>query len=169
MVIGITGQSGTGKTTVSQMFKKFGFSILEVDLIAKDAINNNAECLEKIEKTFGKEAVLYGSKINRKILAEYAFRNKYTLYKLSKITNPYILFEVRKRVIDLKNNNKNIIIDAAILIESEIYKLCDYNIFVTAPKKYRIPRIMKRDKISEDMSIKRIDFWADFIRSEANL
>lgn len=156
MVIGITGQSGAGKTTISGMFLEWGFVVLEIDLIAKSAINNNEECKERIKDEFGDETVSIDGHIDRKVLAEYAFKNKFTLNKLSKITHPYVLEKVRKKVIDLEKGNKNIIIDAAALFESGMDKLCDYTLFVTAPEKDRLDRIIKRDKISKDMAFKRI-------------
>lgn len=156
MVIGLTGQSGAGKTTLSEIFKGFGFCVISGDITAKNAIDRSERCKKELKNAFGDGVILKNGCINRLDLAYCVFGDKNELIKLNKITHPYILHEVERKVIDLKRDNKNIIIDAAVLFESGMNKLCDYSIFVTAPQDERYERIVKRDKIARNLAYKRI-------------
>lgn len=156
MVIGLTGQSGAGKTLLSGIFKEFGFYLISGDITAKNVIDRSERCKEELRDAFGDGVVLKNGCINRLDLAHCVFGDKNELIKLNKITHPYILREVERKVIDLKRDNKNIIIDAAVLFESGMDKLCDYSIFVTAPEDERYERIVKRDKIPRNLAYKRI-------------
>lgn len=156
MVIGITGQSGAGKTTASHIFKKYGFIVLDADIIARNVINNSDECKQKIKKEFGDDTVCFNGSVNSKTLASRAFEDRNSLCRLNSIVHPCIFNEIKLRITKINRHN-NVIIDAAALWESGCNKLCNYIIAVTAPKKYRLDRIIKRDKISKRMALKRIN------------
>ena len=161
MVIGITGPTGSGKTTIANEFKKFGFIVLNIDLIARKVINKSNKCKKEIKKVFGDETIMENGNINRKILGEYAFKNKNSLYQLNKIVSPFVFSEINKIVMLLKKRQNNTVIDAATMFESKLNVLCDGIVCVFAPKNKRALRIIKRDKISEKLAINRIQSQPD--------
>lgn len=156
MVIGITGPSGAGKTTVSDIFSFYGYKSLDADKIAKNVIDKTEECKEKIKEVFGPETISKCGDVNRPILSECAFKDRNTLYKLGEITFPYIVKEIELKVREITLKKTNVVIDAVALFESGVNKLCDYVILITASENERINRIIKRDNITRDFAIKRI-------------
>ncbi len=158
--IGITGPSGAGKSTICDIISKYGYKILDADEIAKDTINSNQECLDKLSKQFGNNTILDG-KLNRKYLADCAFKSKEALKALSDITHPYIFERIKNEVLIINGEGNNTVVDAAALLESRLNCLCDYVIAVIAPKDIRVKRIMKRDNLTYIQALNRINAQND--------
>lgn len=151
--LGIIGGSGTGKTTVSELFKKEGVDIIDGDKAARIVVEPGKPALFEIAEYFGKEYINSDGTLNRRRLGNYVFSNPEELLMLNKITHKYIT-EYFNEYID--NCGKDMIgIDAAALIESGVR--CDYIIAVTADRDIRTKRIVKRDGITEEEAKKRID------------
>lgn len=156
MVIGITGSSGAGKTTVSNMLSFYDYVVLDADNIAKEVVNKSGECKEKIKATFGAETISIIGDVNRTVLAQYAFKNKNTLYKLGEITYPYIIKNIESKIEEITKEKRSVVIDAVALFESGTDRFCNYKVLITAPEDERINRIMKRDNITRASALKRI-------------
>ncbi len=155
IILGITGGSGTGKTTVSKYLHALGVDIIDCDLVAKKIVEPETKALNEISDYFGKEYINPDKTLNRKKLANLVFNCPDMLLKLNEITHKYVI-----EYIDLyiKNSNSEIIgIDAAALIESGIYKKCDFVLSVIADKDIRVERIIKRDNISHSEALERIN------------
>ena len=162
IIIGITGPTGAGKSSLSaEICKRYDFAIIDADEVARKAIENSKECLEKIKAEFGKDVVTQDNRINRKILADRAFESKETTQNLNDITYPYIKREIIKLINQLKHQSKNIIIDAALLFETKIDLYCNYTVAITAPVDIRIKRIIERDKLNFDSVMKRVKIQQD--------
>ena len=162
-VIGITGQTGAGKSTVCKEFEKLGYYHIDADLTAKEVIDGNAAVKNELACQFGAGILLPEGRIDRKKLAEKAFKNKKTAEKLSEITHPAVIDEI-KRIIDKKKKEKScegVLVDAIGLFESGAYKLCDFTVCVTAPEEIRLQRIVNRDKISVGAALSRIKAQKD--------
>lgn len=155
-IIGITGPTGSGKTTVSIILKDFGCAIVNADKITRK-IYKNSKCIKKIKKAFGNEVLNTDGNINRKVLAEFVFHSQEKLDKLNKITHPIILKEAKKIFNNLyKKGYSNIIFDAPTLIESNFHKECDIVITVITPIELRRKRIISRDNLTEKEANARI-------------
>lgn len=155
IIIGITGGSGCGKTTVSNILSDNGVDVVDCDLVARKIVEPAKPALNEIKEYFGLEYIKEDGTLNRKKLASLVFGDKKKLLKLNEITHKYV-----EEYIDLYiGNSKSEIIglDAAALIESGIYKKCDYLICVLADKKIRMQRIMKRDMLSTEEATSRIN------------
>ncbi len=155
IILGITGGSGTGKTTVSNLLSSYGVDIIDCDLVARKIVEPDMPALNEISDYFGKEYINKDNTLNRKKLANLVFNSPDMLLKLNEITHKYVI-----EYIDLyiKNSTSQIVgIDAAALIESGIYKKCDFVLSVLADKDTRAERIINRDNISHSEALKRIN------------
>ncbi len=155
IILGITGGSGCGKTTVSDILSANGVDVIDCDLVAKKIVEPNEPALKEIKDFFGNEYINQDGTLDRKKLANLVFNSPDKLLKLNEITHKYV-----EKYIDLyiKNSKAEIIgIDAAALIESGIYKKCDFVISVLADKEIREERIMLRDNLSKDEASSRIN------------
>ncbi len=146
-IVGLTGQSGAGKTTVCDAFKSQGFYIINADLISKEITENNKTCILELQAAFGEEFIDNGV-LNRKKLGSLVFDNRDELDKLMSITFPYILDEINSRISKI-GSDKLVLIDAPTLFESGLNKRCDTIVSVIADKNLRLDRIINRDKISK--------------------
>ena len=154
MIIGITGNSGTGKTEIAKIFaKKINGVIIDADKIAKELSMPGNTYFEEIIKLFGEE-VIENNKLNRKKIAEIIFNNNEKRAKLNDLTNKYVVQEIINEI--KKNNGKNIVLDVPLLFESKLNEKCDKTIGIIAGKRIKIKRIIKRDNLSKKEAKKRL-------------
>ena len=156
LVGGLTGQTGSGKTTVADILKKNGCLIIDADLIAREIVEPGHKCLLELKKEFGDIICNKDGTLNRRILASIAFSNKEKTNKLNNITHPFIVSKINEIIKDNDNKCRIKIIDAALLIESGLNKICKIVISIIAPENIRIKRIIKRDFITKEEAIKRV-------------
>lgn len=152
MIIGLTGQSGAGKTTVSDIFKSEGFYIINADAISRE-VSMQQNVLLELQNAFGSEVVQNGM-LNRRLLGSLVFSNRELLDKLNAIMFPKIMSEIKRQI--EKCQSQFILLDAPQLFESGADKLCTAVVAVTAPKTVLISRIMKRDGISYSDAVSRL-------------
>lgn len=155
VVLGLTGQSGSGKSTVSAFFAQLGAKMIDCDQIARQVIASE-EVLQKLTSCFG-EDILENGILNRKKLANRAFSDEKGHTSLNQIMYPLILKEVDQQIQQGKQAGVPLLIlDAPTLFESGADRFCDQVLSVLAPKKLRIERICKRDGIMEEEAEKRL-------------
>ena len=154
--IGITGGIGSGKTTVCQIFATLGIPIYYADVRAKEIMVTDADVIHQIKKLFGSDAYDENGQLNRKQIADKAFHDKNLLQQLNAIVHPAV-FKDTLEWYQTHNNKAYTLYEAAILFESGSYKLLDKIITVFAPIEDRIARTIKRDKISRNEVLERID------------
>ncbi|NLM12928.1 MAG: dephospho-CoA kinase [Epulopiscium sp.] len=159
-VIGLTGGSGSGKSTVvfllSQLTKVY---IIDADKIGHQIILKGKPAYYDIIQHFGREILNEEGEVNRKRLGEIVFSDKDSLNILNKITHPRIREEIIKTIKQIKQSSSSynyIVIDAALLIEVELHKIVDEVWAVYADEEKRIQRIMKRDGIDIKQAENRI-------------
>lgn len=146
--IGITGNIGSGKTTVSQLFEILGTPVFYSDTEAKKVMVTDAQLISAIKEHFGEEAYFADGTLNRKLIAGVVFNNDAELQKLNALVHPAVFRTFDQWVLQ-HLNEPYVLKEAAVLFESGSYKDCDYTIIVTAPTDMRIARVMKRDSITE--------------------
>ena len=124
MIIGITGSSGAGKSTVCEMIEKtYNSKTITADKIARKLSEKGTEYLNEIIQRFGNNVLTENGDLNRRKLANIIYSSKQKRQELNQITFKYIKKEIEK---EIKNsNNKIITIDAPLLIEADMKKLCD--------------------------------------------
>lgn len=162
LIIGLTGQTGAGKSTVSEILEKYGCYHIDADKVAHDILENNKAVREKLKEHFGEDIIDKDGKIDRKILAARAFADKDSTLALNAITHPAVNNKIQNIILKQKEyGTKAVIIDAIALFESGEAKICDYTVAVTAPREIRLERIIARDKISVPRANERINAQKD--------
>lgn len=146
MIIGLTGQSGAGKTTICEQLLNNDCYVLNCDKLAH-VVLNSPKCLQKIVDEFSSSILDSDKNLNRKALAAIVFGDRDKLDKLNKITHPIIIDEISNKIEENKKINDIIILDAPTLFESGADKLCDKIIGVVSNEENLIKRIMARDNI----------------------
>ena len=148
-LIGLTGQSGAGKTTVSDTFKEEGIPVINADFVAREVVKPKSPCLNDVIRAFGNEYLLPNGNLNRKMLANTVFTSKTKLSLLNSIMYPYITREILGIADEYsKGGEKIVIVDAPTLFESGIDKYCKKIISVISDINVRLKRIIKRDNIT---------------------
>ena len=151
MIIGITGGTGCGKTTLLKTIAEKGGLILDCDAIYHELLATDISLLNAIETRF--PGTVENGTLQRKKLGAIVFSDEKALKDLNKITHGAIKAEVLRR---LTHKPKLAAIDAIGLFEGGLAELCDTTVAVTAPEEVRIQRLMLRDNISEDYARSRI-------------
>ena len=146
-IVGLTGGIGSGKTTVSKMFKALGIPIYIADDEAKALMNRSKVIRRKLTANFGEEAYLETG-LNRPYLASKVFSDKSLLEKINAIVHPKVVSHFKRWA--KKQSSPYLIKEAAILFENGSYKSCDLLITVTAPETERINRVISRDDSNKD-------------------
>ncbi|MDE6833273.1 MAG: dephospho-CoA kinase, partial [Ruminococcus sp.] len=86
VIVGLTGQTGAGKSTISAIFREKGFYIIDADIIARQVVEKGKPCLAEIIRTFGEEIIDDTGNLERKKLGNIVFSDKKSLAKLDNIT-----------------------------------------------------------------------------------
>lgn len=158
--LGLTGQTGSGKSTVCDFLVKQGAALIDCDLLARGVIKR-PEVIQALCLAFGEE-ILSNGEIDRKKLAGKAFADRSNLEKLNGIMNPPILSEIqaeKQRL--LRAGKEHILLDAPTLFESGAEQFCDAVVSVIAPESVRMERILQRDNLSEKAAAARMSAQMD--------
>jgi dephospho-CoA kinase len=142
MIIGLTGGTGSGKSTVAEVLKEHGYTVVDADLISKEVTAPGSPALIELSEFFGKDVINEDGSLNRRLLRERAFNNDANADALQKIVTDRIISLAKKRL------KGNCVFDAPTLLENNLQNLVDIVIVVTARKELRIKRIMKRDGVT---------------------
>nr|XP_045618010.1 bifunctional coenzyme A synthase-like isoform X1 [Procambarus clarkii]XP_045618011.1 bifunctional coenzyme A synthase-like isoform X1 [Procambarus clarkii] len=157
-IIGLSGGSASGKSSVAKRFEKLGAGIVDCDKLGHEAYRKNTKCYIKLIETFGSDIVGSDGEINRKVLGAKVFGEKEALEKLNSIVWPEIGNLAKKCISDLDDKGFNIIIlDAAVLLEAGWDTLCHQVWVCIIKREEAICRIMERDGKTQEEAEKRID------------
>ena len=151
MIVGITGGTGCGKTTLLAAFQELGGLVLDCDAIYHQLLLTDAELLQAIESRF--PGTVENGTLQRKKLGAIVFADEAALQDLNRITHGAVKAEVLRC---MSGHCGHIAIDAIALFEGGLAQLCDITVAVTAPADIRVQRLMARDGISEEYARSRI-------------
>ena len=158
-VIGITGNSGSGKTTATKILKRLcDAEVIDADKVVRELSVPGTKYLDAIKEKFGESVFLEDGTLNRKALAEKIYNSKEDLEVLNGLTFKYVVEEIKFRIEESKN--EIIVLDAPLLFESGLDENCTAVIGLTAPFEVKVERIVKRDGISEETAYSRINIQA---------
>ena len=152
--IGLTGNIGSGKTTVGKIFEVLGVPVFYADDAAKKVMVTDEILIKGIKSAFGDQAYFENGDLNRKHISAIVFNDATQLAKLNALVHP-ATFRAFDAWVKNISGVPYILKEAALFFESDFYKSCDYSIMVRAPLETRIQRVMQRDGLSRDEIEKR--------------
>ncbi len=153
-IYGLTGGSGSGKSSAAKILKEKGFFVIDADITAREILSGNV--LEELKLAFGNSVINSDGTLNRKTLAKIVFADDDKLLLLNSIAHP----KIAQRVINTieQCGYEKVIIDAAaLLVCRPLMDICNKIIVVCANKETRIARIMKRDSLTYEEAKSRIN------------
>ena len=151
MILGITGGTGCGKTTLLKEIERRGGLVLDCDAVYHELLTRDTALLDAIEARF--PGVVEDGELQRKKLGAIVFADEQALLDLNAITHGAIRTEIVRR---LAENPGLAAIDAIALFEGGLSALCDATVAVCAPEESRVERLMARDNISREYAQNRI-------------
>lgn len=156
-IIGITGQTGAGKSTICRALVSRGAYHIDADAVAKSLYCKGAPILSKLQDAFGSQVLTADGELDRPALAAAAFRDRDSTARLNAIVHPAVTEKIRA-ILDeqRKAGVQCVLIDAIALFESGEAALCDRTVGVIAPEAVRLARITARDGLSEADALLRI-------------
>lgn len=152
--IGLTGGIGSGKSTVAKIFETLGIPVYYADAEAKRLMNSSETLKKVIRQNFG-EATYENDQLNRKYLAGIVFNNPEKLELLNALIHPVTINDAEQWM--QQQSAPYSIKEAALLFESGATENLDFIVGVYAPQALRIKRVMKRDGLTTDEIMKRIN------------
>ena len=157
MILGITGSSGARKSTVCEILeRKYNSQTINADKIAKQLSKQGTSYLQEIVQNFGNDILLKNGELDRRKLANIIYSNSSKRDELNNITFKYIKDEIKEQI--AKSDNNIIAIDAPLLLEANLQKICDKTIAVISKdRNLQIKRIIKRDNIDKEHAIARLN------------
>ncbi|MDD2523507.1 MAG: dephospho-CoA kinase [Endomicrobiaceae bacterium] len=155
MIIGLTGSIGTGKSQSSKIFKELGCYIIDADKISSLLTTKGSKSLKDVVENFGTDILTSQGYLNRKKLAQIIFNDKQAKRDLERILHPHIIKKINE-IIAKKYKSVDIVVDAPLLFEVGLDRICDKIIVIYAKYHLQLKRLSKRDKISKNEAINRI-------------
>ena len=161
-ILGLTGQSGAGKTLFAQMLKEKGHPSINADELYHSMLTPHSEILNAIQNAFGSDFLFPDGSLDRKKLAKHVFSSKEQLSLLNSTVLPIVTNKISEIAKEYEQKGtKLLIIDAPTLFEAGYDKSCDITVSVIAPNQSRINRIAERDGISAEDAILRTNAQKD--------
>ena len=158
MVVGLTGRSGCGKSSVSAFFARQGCPCIDADGVSREILQPGSPCLPLLQNAFGSDIVDSGGVLNRRLLADRAFATPEGTRTLTEITHPEILARIRRRVAQARAVGAQLcFVDGAVIVGTPFAAECDRLVVVTAPYAQSAERICRRDGIAPEMARRRLD------------
>ncbi|MCR4616516.1 MAG: dephospho-CoA kinase [Clostridiales bacterium] len=161
-VIGLTGQTGAGKSTVTKELEKLGCFIVDCDIVAREIVEKGSPVLKKLSEYFGEDIINPDGSLDRRLMAARGFADEESRNKLNSVTHPAITKKTLEYINSAAKDGASVaVIDAALLLESELKNYCDIVVSVIAPPEVRIERIIKRDGITAEQAMERMNAQKD--------
>ncbi len=156
-VIGLTGQTGAGKSTVSEILRMSGVTVIDCDELCHDLLRDDKQLLSDLALTFGISILDENGALVRRRLGAIVFGSREKLRKLNDLIFPYICAEVKRRVERLRREGiPLVVLDAPTLFESGLDRDCGEIVSVIAPEALRLNRIMVRDHLTDSEARSRV-------------
>lgn len=161
MIIGITGNIGSGKSTVGRYIRSQGYPVLDADQISRELYQPSTNCYQEIVKHFSENILNSEREIDRSKLASIIFQNEHERKWLEKIVHAQILSVLQSRSSELLQTNKIVFWEVPLLFEAGWNVYVDLIMYVYADLNERLTRVIQRDQTTADTIHKRIQLQQD--------
>jgi len=150
--IGLTGNVGSGKSTVARIWKaERGALLIDADQIGRSVVQPGSRCMARLVQRFGKEILLPDGSLNRRRMAEIAFSDKENLEALNSIVHPEIIRKINDQLQEARSQGAGaVVVDAALILEFGFERCLDVVVAVDAPREIKIERMLAKGKISRE-------------------
>jgi len=156
-IIGLTGGIASGKSTVSNMLKTKGFTIVDADIAARKVVEPGELAYEQIIEAFGEGILLKDLTIDRKKLGALIFADEALRMKLNSIVHPAVrAWMTREKDRAIENGKKTVFLDIPLLFESRLTYMVERTILVYVDEETQLKRLMARNGLSEKEAQMRI-------------
>jgi dephospho-CoA kinase len=157
--VGLTGSIAVGKTFVCDVFREFGFHVLDADLTAREVVEPGTEGLASVVDAFGAEVLLPSGALDRARLGEIVFADEGKRQLLNSIVHPLVIREQDRWIARAEQEDPHgvAIVDAALMIESGGYRRFDKLVVVWCRPEIQLQRLMVRNGLTEAAAKQRID------------
>ncbi|MFA7075513.1 MAG: dephospho-CoA kinase [Candidatus Izemoplasmatales bacterium] len=149
--IGLTGGIASGKSLISGYFKTENVIVLDADKIYKNLLKTNKILYNEIKEEFNLE------ELDLTILSEIVFNDQLKLNRLNEITHPFVMNVFTEELDKLEKTEKLVVLDIPLLYEAKMKSFCDEIICVYIDEKIQLERLIKRNKLSTEEALKRIN------------
>ncbi|MFQ6321304.1 dephospho-CoA kinase [Bacillus halotolerans] len=157
LVIGLTGGIASGKSTVANMLIDKGITVIDADIIAKQAVEIGMPAYRQIIDEFGEDILLENGDIDRRKLGALVFTNEQKRLALNSIVHPAVREEMLKRRDEsIANQETFVVLDIPLLFESKLESLVDKIIVVSVTKEIQLERLTKRNQLTVEEALSRI-------------
>jgi dephospho-CoA kinase len=156
-LFGVTGGIGCGKSVVCRFLKKHAVAIIAADPLAKDLTNRLPEIRAALTAEFGEQVYTSAGGLNVRKLSQLVFSDAAARRRVNEIIHPHVLREIKTQVQRLAAEGNQLVgVEAALIFESEMNRTLDAVVVVSAPLEKRIEWIRKRNNLSREEILKRI-------------
>jgi len=169
-IVGVTGPTGSGKSTLRAIADEFACVWIDCDIIAREILLPGKPALYELAEQFGKDIINSDGSLNRALLAQRAFATEEGRTMLNSITHPRVLERLRELCSEFAQDGiRRVVIDAPLLFEGGVDAMCDLVVAVIADRNDRLERIIRRDGITEEQAMLRMNAQPadDFYSSRA--
>ncbi|MED5048959.1 dephospho-CoA kinase [Bacillus siamensis] len=157
LVIGLTGGIASGKSTVARMLIDKKITVIDADVIAKQAVEKGMPAYGQIVESFGKDILLENGGIDRKKLGSIVFTDEQKRLMLNQIVHPAVRAEMMKQRDEaVARKERFVVLDIPLLYESGLDYLVGKVLVVTVPADIQLKRLMKRNSLTEEEAMSRI-------------
>lgn len=158
-VYGLTGNIGSGKSTVARMLRELGAFTLDADEVAREIVSPGEPALAEIVAGFGGEILRDDGTLDRGALAEVVFADERARERLNRITHPRILERIKERISARDDEQQMVFVEASLIDRKSggLNDLIDGLVVVTCPGELRERRVAERDGLSPEEIRRRMD------------
>jgi len=157
LVVGLTGGIASGKSTVSNLLRSSDLPLIDLDIIARQAVEPGSKALSRIQLEFGNSVIKSDGTLDREALGHIIFNNAQQRKKLNSIVHPAVRRLMARELVRLWLNGASVcIVDAPLLIEAGLWRYAGKIILVYCSEQLQMQRLKSRNNLSPEDAAARI-------------